>query len=62
VRPPGAPKPQLTRTIALHFLFQAREVASHDSALTPDDLREAYRLYQLEHERVGAPRRRMFTR
>jgi len=46
----------------LHFLFQAREVASHDSALTPDDLREAYRLYQLEHERVGAPRRRMFTR
>lgn len=54
--------PMLTSYCPLAFLLAAREVASHDGPLTPDDLREAYRLYQLEHERNGVPRRKLFTR
>ncbi|SCZ90405.1 BZ3500_MvSof-1268-A1-R1_Chr1-3g01968 [Microbotryum saponariae] len=43
---------------------KARSVANHDGPLTPDDLREGYRLYQAEHERViAAPgKKKLFVR
>ncbi|SCV68459.1 BQ2448_580 [Microbotryum intermedium] len=43
---------------------KARSVANHDGPLTPDNLREGYRLYQAEHERViAAPgKKKLFVR
>ncbi|GAA5853380.1 hypothetical protein JCM8547_002434 [Rhodosporidiobolus lusitaniae] len=44
---------------------KARSIADHPGALTPQDLREAYRLYLEEHDTAGAgapTRKKMFVR
>ncbi|ORY72765.1 hTAFII28-like protein conserved region-domain-containing protein [Leucosporidium creatinivorum] len=44
---------------------KARAVANHSGSLTPADLREAYRLYQAEHEGAGGggiARKKMFVK
>lgn len=43
----------------------AKSVAKHDGPLTPSDLREAYRIYLLEHEgagKAGGGKKKMFVK
>lgn len=55
-------RPPLTPSLRSAMWIAAREVAKHDGPLTPEDLREAYRLYLVDHEGAGGTRKKMFVR
>ena len=60
----GARAELLTYLLITTIDSLARSVAQHDGSLTPNDLREAYRLYQAEHKAGsgGVARKKLFVK